>query len=133
MTKDLHLKLVAAWWDGELEFNYYDTGWSKAKGTPANDSSLACYRIRPKPTLRPWKPEEVPMPCLLKVRPDCLAYVYDKKLVWQALAVTSDGVAALSPTTGLGVVQDFKTMLDIGLCSVDGGKTWSACGVEESK
>ena len=73
------------------------------------------------------------MPCLLKVKPDCLSYVQDRKIVWQALAVTSDGVATLSTKTGLGVVQDFKTMMDVGLHSLDGGKTWKPCGVEESQ
>lgn len=46
MTKELHLKLVAAWWDGELEFLYADCGWKPANRCPHNESEISRYRIR---------------------------------------------------------------------------------------
>lgn len=123
MTKELHLKLVAAWWDGELEFFYADCGWKPANRAPHSESDLARYRIRPKPTLRPWKPEEVPVGALIRLR--------NRKTIHSWLIV---GFSSETNFLSFGQARD-RSIRDLAGYehSLDGGATWKPCGVEESQ
>lgn len=122
MTKELHLKLVEAWWDGELEFLYAEGGWRPANRCPHNESDTARYRIRPKPRLRPWKPEEVPVGAELRS-------VANREL--RCLIVAS-GKEVLTVVGNTIQHFTFERAFEGGEHSTDGGKTWKPCGVEEA-
>jgi hypothetical protein len=121
MDKDLHLKLVAAWWDGELEFFYAEGGWKTANRTPHSESEISRYRIRPKPTLRPWKPEEVPLGAQIKLK--------GSKTIRHLLVCTTDHEIE----AGQAFRGPHKWAFDECVHSLDNGKTWLPCGVEESR
>lgn len=123
MDKDLHLKLVEAWWDGNVEFKDGET-WIPAAFAPCERSYVGDYRIRPKPTLRPWKPEEVPVGAVLKYT--------DQANRWMITGSGGNGIY-----TG-GALQPLQPGFVLEKCvhSLDGGKTWLPCGTittEESQ
>lgn len=125
MDKALHLKLVEAWWDGELEFDC-DGKWIKPHYAPDEASNPAHYRIRTKPTLRPWKPEEVPVGALYRRKSQAWTAVllpYYEGIVWMIKLESGGKVEGDYPST----------CLEAGEHSTDGGKTWKPCGVEESQ
>lgn len=84
------------------------------------DEELSCwnfedfdYRIKPTATLRPWTADEVPLGAWIR----CKKTPHDRHL----LGWVSDQT-------------DRELWLDEREHSIDGGKTWSACGVvEEAK
>ncbi len=122
MDKALHLKLVAAWWDGELEASW-SSGWGPARNIPGAYSDPDAYRIRPKPTLRPWKPEEVPVGAVIRLR--------NRETVhsWMIVGFSSETNCIAIGQAGERDIRDLAQYEH----SLDGGKTWSACGVEESQ
>lgn len=79
------------------------------------------YRIKPEPKLRPWKPEEVPVGCLLlfKHTPPTVLLSCDDGCVTYAVS------KRLEKYTLLDLFR-----LDVKY-STNGGKTWYPCGVEE--
>ena len=121
MTKELHMKLVEAWWDGELESSNSKGEWYRAIRPPIGESDLPYYRIRPKPCLRPWKPEEVPVGAQVR-------YAGNLDSV-RMLIITNLGDALLGGG-GRWTVNDLFFSMEH---SLDGGKTWLPCGVEESQ
>lgn len=129
MTKELHLKLVAAYWDGELEFFHAEGGWRAANRAPHSESDLARYRIRPKPTLRPWKPEEVPP--LALYWEEAFGKTVDGTKLWAVIIELR--------STGFCHSGDYSHPISLinalgsGFYSTDGGKSWARCGVEESQ
>jgi hypothetical protein len=84
------------------------------------------YRIKPSPKLRPWKPEEVPVGCLLKDKSldfslESISVLLCRRGAWchymdhMSAKMTADTTEAL--------LKKFTH-------SIDGGKTWKPCGVE---
>lgn len=132
MTKELHLKLVEAFWDGKLEYNSGSSGdrkWYQAEEPPGIGEMPSYYRIRPEPKLRPWQPEEVPVGCLLK--DDSIEY-------------GSNSVSVLLCRRGAWIHYINHENAKFESCllgealrrfthSTDHGKTWLPCGVEEAQ
>ena len=120
MTKEIHLKLSEVWWDGELEVKTRD-GWMRTSSPPLASDDPRNYRIRPKPNLRPWKPEEVPVGAEIcfRVNPG-----------WRCMIVScsADSVKFIDKDI---CTLTFEALLKYCLHSIDGGKTWHPCGVED--
>ncbi len=129
MDKALHLKLIAAWWDGELEFLYADCGWKPANRPPHSESEISRYRIRPKPTLRPWKPEEFPCGAAFKH----VGFDAVKGTGRIYLPTIQEDHGVYFPGINSMVFYSFEELLKAYVHSTDGGKTWKPCGVEESQ
>lgn len=79
------------------------------------------YRIKPTPTLRPWRPEEVPVGAL--VRNKQRDSEHNRYLI---IAVNGDYVAA-----GRGMYEHLNILFNNSEHSLDHGKTWLPCGVME--
>ena len=70
------------------------------------------YRVKPMPKLRPWTADEVPLGAWMRFKRN----PQDRVLIgW------------------VSVQADRDLWLDEREYSIDGGKTWLPCGVEESK
>ncbi len=78
------------------------------------------YRRKPTPTLRPWKPEEVPLGVLVRSKDDHK----ERSLIC--------GTDRFHINTGLGFFT-FSRALEMLEHSIDNGKTWLPCGVEEGR
>ena len=88
---------------------------------PSFESSPERYRVKPAPTLRPWRQEEVPIGHLCKNK--CGVGVF---------LIVAAGPSGVALGSG-GTWQSFQQCLDERLHSIDGGKTWLPCGVEEAQ
>lgn len=117
------LPLIKAWSEGKTlqfrESEHYN--WNnihsmeeKVLSKPDN------YRIKPTPTLRPWRPEEVPVGALIHGK------------AWN---VTERGMIIHVYSTKVSVAPryefDLKELFTDCEHSTDGGKTWHPCGVVE--
>lgn len=80
------------------------------------------YRIKPTPTLRPWKPEEVPVGALFKE---------DKEGYGTAMILSVNSQRGLSYIHNGEIKYKQLTMLGRAAISTDHGKTWHPCGVME--
>lgn len=69
------------------------------------------YRVKPEPKLRPWTEDEVPLGAQLRYKGD-----------------TSRSLLGITATDEIR-----KEWLAEREYSIDGGKTWLPCGVEETK
>ena len=69
------------------------------------------YRVKPEPKLRPWTEDEVPLGSQLRYKGD-----------------TSRSLLGITATDEIR-----KEWLEEREYSIDGGKTWLPCGVEEAK
>lgn len=85
------------------------------------------YRIKPTPALRPWKPEEVPVGCLLC--DESLDYSLPTHMV--LIARRGEWCSFIDHDSGKIIDATPKTMLEKYKHSLDKGKTWLPCGVEE--
>ena len=95
-----------------LNGRWYDLGGCAIFDAPPSD-----YRIKPEPSYRPWKDEEIPMGALIKP--------IDKSLNWvDTILFRSDG-----RIRGTAVCFYAEFALSNHLHSTDGGKTWKTCGV----
>lgn len=82
-------------------------------------------RIKPETQFRPWMPEEVPMPCILRSK-EC------HETRWMVLSVSKCGVGtsdAVGSLKDVGVCS-FELLLNHNEHSTDNGKNWKPCGVE---
>ena len=79
------------------------------------------YRIKPTPKLRPWKVEEVPLDAWFCTKTDTKSYF--KLIRFNA----SIGYITNADDDG----WPLSAMLQDLLHSLDQGKTWLPCGVEE--
>ena len=81
------------------------------------------YRIKPEPSLRAWKPEEVPVGCQL--RGPC----WTKAVRSSVVSVNGDGVG-VPLDDGNSRRMSFDELLSMEH-STDGGNTWKPCGIVE--
>ncbi len=91
-------------------------------GQPNHASDLV--NIPEPKKLRPWRPEEVPMPCVLRTK--------NGKTRWQILSVSDYGVGSSDSGSDAGVtiISGFDVLLECNEYSTDGCVTWHPCGVE---
>jgi hypothetical protein len=94
-----------------------DTEWSDSEGGEHLEWNWNGfdYRIKPTKTLRPWKPEEVPVGAQLK----------QGGTRWLIVGADSSGMVRFSTEGNL-----HTSKLSGYTHSADGGKTWHPCGVE---
>lgn len=93
--------------------------WVDCMYSPEWDWAENTYRIKPTKTLRPWKPEDVPLGAQTRI--DEVPQERD-----MIVGVNSIGVL-LANDSG---AYPFKDLLELREYSTDGGITWSPCGVE---
>lgn len=80
------------------------------------------YRIKPEPKLRPWKPDEVPVGALIRI----------KNSNWLTIISGRNKHEISTPTlSGPNECHSLDYALRHLEHSTDGGKTWLPCGVEE--
>jgi hypothetical protein len=94
--------------------------WEEAENPIWNWANFD-YRIVSAPKLRAWRPEEVPMPCVLRNKTTGHRY--------QVLSVVPGGLFTVSG--GLIPLYPFRDLVASSEHSIDGGKTWLPCGVLE--
>ncbi len=114
--------VVLAWIEGAKvqvsnarEDNFTDFVYDQ----PAFDSSGYKWRINPEPKLRPWKPEEVPMRAVFRI----------KGLETWCLIT---GLNTLFVNTGwVGKNPSYQTLFQEWEHSTDDAETWLPCGILE--
>ena len=95
------------------------SGWVWQKqSNPSWDWFSFEFRIKPTPTLRPWTADEVPLG----------AFIRPKEGSWRSLILAVDSDERINVNCG-GFPLGFA--LENHEHSLDGGKTWKPCGVEE--
>jgi hypothetical protein len=118
-----------AWEDGKT-IEYFDDrdnkwiDWTKSM-RPVFCASAPRWRIKPEPPqpkYRAWKPEEVPVGCIVSLKHDTARI--SKSVLFHCNGVMVwTGFDVLNPNT----LDDALKWWDH---STDGGKTWRPCGVE---
>lgn len=129
MTKD-ELKPVMLAWLNEHPIQYRVreslpwADWEPITALP-DFNAYSFWRVKPEKKLRPWKPEEVPISGVIyrtKSWPDRWFLVKETYL--------SDGVRYIVLETSRGGLHT-SDLFAVFEHSIDGGKTWHPCGVEE--
>ena len=120
-----YLPFVQAAADGKTIQNNNGGEWVDVT-EPGFSMSPNSYRIKPSPTLRPWRPEEVPVGALL--RPITTSSL-NKDIELIIGVSTLEGNAVLY--TGFGYERTAEVILRDKEHSLDQGKTWLPCGVLE--
>ena len=111
------IRVMQAYVDGKEVECKYSYGWVRID-QPTWDWFKCQYRIKPTKTLRPWTADEVPLGAWLRHSKQ------GRKAV--IIDVTHD--------QNIGIVGSyFSPQFVLENCehSLDGGKTWKPCGVEE--
>lgn len=85
------------------------------------------YRIKPESKYRPWRPEEVPVGCVLKVGGASSVY---QPVDWENNCVTIYSTS-LGGHSGHFYTHTYKQLCDDWVYSTDNGKTWQPCGILE--
>ena len=122
---------VAEWLrDGKLQArsSIHSEYWEDCVGDIHSGHLFDCYRRKPEPRLRPFKPEEVPVGALVRFK----TRGQDENRAM--ICAVSGGCITLGfrGVCDLPVQKNFAGALaDLDL-SIDGGKTWKPCGVEET-
>ena len=120
-TRETHLEHVKAFWDGKLEFrSIIADAWVKAQFPPP-PGPMTDYRIKPETKWRPWTNDEVPLGALIRMK--------DWDHGARGLICSVDISGRISSGTWTFRHEDLVRCEH----SIDGGKTWLPCGVEESK
>ena len=101
--------VMLAWADGKEVECKYSYGWERIDQPNWSWDALD-YRIKPAKTLRPWTKDEVPLGAWMRF-----------KLLPSTRLIISDVTLSIN----------FKQWLEDREHSLDGGKTWKPCGVEE--
>jgi len=112
MTKEQTIeaiRIMQAYVDGKEVECKYPYGWDRID-QPNWDWFKCQYRIKPTKTLRPWTVDEVPLGAWMRF-----------KLLPSTRLIISDVNWSIN----------FKQWLEEREHSLDGGKTWKPCGVEE--
>ena len=94
--------------------------WVDCRSEPSWDWASYTYRIKPPKTLRPWKPEEVPVDAWYRTGLD--AGLWFKVCQFNAIngTITNYDDDGWTPGEALAGLSH----------STDGGKAWLRCGVE---
>lgn len=113
---------VQAWIDGNpIEQRWSDNEtWMKGAGNASFTNPDAIWRPAPTPRLRPWKPVDVPVGAITKAHGDELSASMIVGYSEQGVFLAQDNGA-----------YPFGELLRFRKHSLDGGKTWAPCGVQE--
>lgn len=82
------------------------------------------YRVKPEPKLRPWTADEVPVGAITRSK-DSMNRLNRSRQIIEG----ENGMVAFL----CGAPCTFSCLLETREHSLDGGKTWLPCGVEEAK
>ncbi len=99
--------------------------WNGNCKNPDMDDPSDLINLPEPKKLRPWRAEEVPMPCVLRTK--------NGKTRWQILSVSDYGVGSSDAVFSAGTtsIASFASLLENNEYSTDGGEPWHPCGVEE--
>lgn len=116
---------VQAWIDGKrIQFRREGKGsWDEFEGYskhPAFAEVAIHWSPAPTPCLRPWKPVDVPVGAITKAHGDELSASMIVGYSEQGVFLAQDNGA-----------YPFGDLLRFRKHSLDGGKTWAPCGVQE--
>ena len=122
-----HAKKIKTFFDAwvagiPIEYNTGDGRWSLVEPHDCLiwEMDFTCYRIKPTPTLRPWRPEEVPVGALIRYRQESMNGVF---------------LITASSCNGVGYGRDegvsFEKLAALYDYSLNRGLTWLSCGVME--
>jgi len=118
---------VLSWLDaGKLQLNHggewvdYKEGFDPSIWYPQDKFEL--YREKPTPTLRPWRPEEVPVGALFRNKAKDLY----RGLI---LSVDDNSIYTCANASSRFYQHSFEDALRLREHSLDHGKTWLPCGV----
>jgi len=113
------IRVMQAYVDGkEVESKHITShNWVLDK-TPRWNWDNFDYRIKPTPVLRPWTADEVPLGAWIKSKHDH----------WKSLILEVDKLGKICVYGGT-IFRE--AALENHEHSLDGGKTWKPCGVEE--
>lgn len=99
---------------------------------PRWNNDADCYRIKPEPKLRPWKPEEVPVGALLRTRKRTQEFIIMGRDPHEFRDCKTDCYVEISAENKVrGGWQIFST-IDCEH-SLDHGVSWKPCGVMEEQ
>jgi len=119
------LPIIQAWADGKtIQLQESNCVWVDANCLDFS-RPLCRYRIKPEKKLRAWKTsKEVPIGAAFKHKgiEDWVRY---------PVLVTNEGIFFVHPSTNTDSPHRFTEIEREYLYTLDGGKTWSNCGVEE--
>jgi hypothetical protein len=120
------LPVIQAYADGKtVQYKFdIDKKWNDVSGgaTDINVDMDWNWRIKPEPKLRPWKLSEVPVGRLINWKE------------WESPSIILCADCSGIAISGFNISPrfSFKELLENGMeHSLDGGKTWLPCGVEE--
>jgi hypothetical protein len=85
------------------------------------------YRVIPESTIRPWKFDEVPVGSLIRYREEASNDMVSTMIIGVSLRDGNIKIGIWDGDTSTSYLLKFADH------SIDGGKTWKPCGVEESK
>ncbi len=114
--KTIQIRAYDGWVDHDQENIYF-------RDKPEN------YRIKSTPTLRPWKPEEVPVGALIQYKPERKDALRGLRGFDVAIISGIHGFRILTPCRFCNFTADF--VLDNCNYSLDHGITWKPCGIVE--
>ena len=124
MTREQAVQLwpiIKAFGEGKT-IQYAENGnWDNLGDGLYFDDASSNYRIKPEPHLRPWKPEEVPVGSVVRNKATYNTYLIVGRWVEGKDCVMLAGDA----------FYNCEIMLSKYEHSLDHGKTWLPCGVEE--
>lgn len=125
MTKTQIIQLTEWREQGKLEYKSDFGGWH-CRSEFSTHEKFEDFRIKPSPTLRPWRPEEVPVGALIRFEKQ--SFISGKYLI---LASDNTGIVYCN-TPDMSNPSLIKLKYNqMGGCehSIDHGKTWLPCGV----
>jgi hypothetical protein len=111
--------IIKAFGEGKvIEVNNNYSGWIETHDPQFNEAPVN-YRIKSGPHLRPWKPEEVPVGSIVRDKSGKDLWL----IIWSEQ--TSIGMG------GGKIHYSPRSIMEQCEYSLDHGKTWLPCGIEE--
>lgn len=115
------LPIIVAFSEGK-QIQYKSTDLDMWIDCPGEEFNICDYeyRVKPEPSIRPWRPEEVPVGQIVRGK----GYPFVSVIV----KCEPDGKIELG---GIESVFNPDNLLKNYEHSIDSGKTWTPCGIQE--